>query len=152
MLNVNKGILYVDNRWKKLKKLSVQQIQDARLKPASLLKYIRCAKSASAYQNAELKRLTFLRSYLTNVMLSNARFVSLFRDTRPVSLRRNMRLMKSAFLKCCQTNTIISNARSASLLSIDMRPMSQSQNARAASVLQNVNSMSLNPAPLRLAS
>ena len=87
MLNVDKGIAHVDNRCKKLKKPSIQQIQDARLIPASLLNRIRRAKSASKYQNTELKRLIFLRPYLTHAMFSNVRSVSLLRDTRPLSLR-----------------------------------------------------------------
>ena len=46
---------------------------------ASILNYIRRAKSASGYQNAELKRLAFRRPYLIDAM-------SLLRDTRPVSM------------------------------------------------------------------
>jgi len=129
-----------------------RQIQDTRLNPASLLNCIRRAKSASGCQNAELMKLTFLRPYLADATFSNARFTSLLRDTRPASLRQKAGFMKFAFLKCCQTNAAISNARFASLLSRDTRPASQSQNARAASVLQNVNSVSLNLASLRLAS
>ena len=72
MLNVEKGVTHVDNRWKKLEKPSVQQIQDARFMPDSLLNRIRRAKSASGYQNVELKRLAFLRLHLTDVMFSNA--------------------------------------------------------------------------------
>ena len=81
MLNVDKDITHVDNRWKKLEKPSVQQIQDARLKPSSLLNSIRHVKSASGYQSAELTRLAFLRPYLTDAMFSNTRFASLLRDT-----------------------------------------------------------------------
>ena len=152
MLNIDKGITYVDNRCKKLEKPSIQQIQDARLMPASLLNSIRCVKSASGYQNTELKRLAFLRLHLTDAMFSNARSVSLFIDTRPASLQQNAGLIKSAFLKCYQTNAMISNVKSASLISRGTRPVSQSQNMRAASVLQSMNSASLNPVPLRLAS
>ena len=89
MLNVDKGVANVNNRWKKLKKPSVQQIQEVRLRPASLLNCIRHAKSASGYQSTELKRLTFLRLYLTDAMFNNARFASLLIDTRLVFLRHN---------------------------------------------------------------
>ena len=59
MLSVNKGDAHVDNRCNKLEKPVVQQIQDARLMPASLLNRIRCVKSMSGYQNVELKRPAF---------------------------------------------------------------------------------------------
>jgi len=79
MLNVNIGVAHVDNKWKRLEKPSVQRIQDARLRPAPLLNCIRRAKSMYGYQNTELKRLAFLRPYLTDVMFSNARSASLLR-------------------------------------------------------------------------
>ena len=60
-----------------------QQIQNAWLMPTSLLNHIRRAKSASEYQNAELKRLAFLRLHLPDTMFSNARSVPLLRDMRP---------------------------------------------------------------------
>ena len=99
-MNVDKGDTNVDNRCKKLEKLFVQQIRDARLIPASLLNRIRRVKSASGYQNGELKRLAFLRLHLTDAMFSNARFMSLLINTRPASLRQNTGLIKSVFLKC----------------------------------------------------
>ena len=68
-----------------------------------------------------------------------------------MSLCQNARLTKSASLKCRQANVTISNARFASLLSRGVRLASQIQNARAASVLQNVNSAFLNLASLKLA-
>jgi len=71
---------------KKAGKIIVQQIQDVMLRPASFLNCIRRAKSASGYQNAELKRLAFLRPYFTDAMFSNARSVSFLRDTRLASL------------------------------------------------------------------
>ena len=86
MLNVDKSDAHIDNRCKKLKKSSIQQIQDARLMPASLLNRIRRAKSASGYQNAELKRLVFLRLHLSDTTFSNTRFVHLLKDTKPASL------------------------------------------------------------------
>ena len=109
MLNVDKGIVHVDNRLKKLEKPSVQQIQDARLRLASFLNRIRRSKSAPGYQNAELKRLAFLRLHLTDAMFSNARSASLLRYTRPTSLQQNLGLIKFVLLKCRQTNAIISN-------------------------------------------
>ena len=109
----------------------IQQIHDLRLIPASPLNRIRCVKFTSGYQNAELKRLAFLRRRLTDAMFSNARSASLLIDTRPVSLRENSRLIKSAFFKCRQTNATISNAKSTSLLSRGMRPASQSQNVKS---------------------
>jgi len=111
----------------------------------SILDCIRRAKSASGYQNAELKRLAFRRPYLTVA-------TSFLRDTRPASLCQNARLMKFAFLNYRWASAAISNARSASLLSRGTRPASQSQNARAVSISQNVSSASLNLVPLRLTS
>jgi len=61
---------------------------------------IKRAKSASGYQNAELKRLAFLRLHLPDAMYSNVRSASLLINTRPASLQQNAGLIKSAFLKC----------------------------------------------------
>jgi len=58
-----------------------------RLRTASLLNCIRRAMFAYGYQNAELKRLVFLRPYLTDTMFSNARSTSLLKDTKLASLR-----------------------------------------------------------------
>ena len=66
----------------------------------SFLNYVRRVKSASEYQNTELKKLTFLRPYLIDMMFSNTRLVSLLRDTRPASLLQNVGLMKFASLMC----------------------------------------------------
>ena len=88
MLNIDKGVVHVNNRWKKLEKPYVQQIQDARLKPASLLNNIRRVKFASRYQSAELIRLTFLKLYLTGMTFSNAKSASLLRDTKPAFYAR----------------------------------------------------------------
>jgi len=93
-------------------------------------------------------RLAFLS---VDVMFSNASSASLLRDTRPASLYQNVRLTKFAYLKCRQANVIINSVRSASLLSRGARPASQSQYARVASVLQNVNSVFLNLASSKLA-
>jgi len=95
-----------------------------RLRPAYLLNYIRCVRSTSGYQNTELKRLVFLRSYLIDAMFSNTRSASLLRDTRPASLEQNAGLMKSTFLMYRQANATINNARSASLISRGTRPAS----------------------------
>ena len=54
---------------------------------ASLLNCIRRAKSVSGYQNAELKRLAFLRFHLPDAIFSNARSASLLIDTRLASLQ-----------------------------------------------------------------
>ena len=86
MLNIDKGVTHVDNRWKKLGKSSVYQIQDARFRPASLLNYIRRARSASGYQNAKLMKSAFLEFYLRDTMFNNARSASFLKDTRPASL------------------------------------------------------------------
>ena len=85
-------------------------------------------------------------------MMNNAKSVSLLRDTRSASLLQNARLMKSASLKCRQINATIINKRSTSLISRGTRPASQSQNARAVSVLQNMNSclQTLHPRDLHL--
>ena len=95
-----------------------------------------------------MEKLVLLRLHITGVMISNARSASLLRDTRLASLLKdtNAKLIESAFLKCRQINATISNARFASLLSRGTRLAFQNQNARAASVLQNVSSASLNPA------
>ena len=68
MLNIDKGVAHVNNRWKMLEKPSIQQIQDAKFNPASLLNNIRRVKSASGYQSTEFTRLVFLSPYLTDVM------------------------------------------------------------------------------------
>ena len=52
----------------------------------SLLNRIRCAKSASGYQNAEFMKLAFLRPYLTDATFNNTRSASFLRDMRPASL------------------------------------------------------------------
>jgi len=100
MPNVEKDDAHFDNRCKNLENPSVQQIQDARFMPASLLNHISRVKSVSGYQNVELRRLAFLRLYLLDATFSNVRSVPLLRDTRPVSLRRNAGLIKSVFPKC----------------------------------------------------
>ena len=102
MLNIDKGVTHVDKRWKELEKPSVRHIQDARLRPTSLLNCVIRVKSASRYQNAELEKLAFLRPYLIDAMISNARSTSLLRDMRPGSLLQNTGLIKSAYLKCHQ--------------------------------------------------
>ena len=90
MLNVDKGVAHVDNRCKKLEKLFVQQIQDVKLRLASLLNRIRRAKSASEYQNAELKRLAFLRP-TSQMRCSATRGPCLFSETRDPHLYDRMR-------------------------------------------------------------
>ena len=87
MPNVDRGNAHISNRLKKLEQLSVQQIQNARLMPVSLLSCTRCAKSAFGDQNVKLKKLAFFRLHLLNVTFSDVRFVSLLRHTRPESLR-----------------------------------------------------------------
>jgi len=98
--NVDRGNVRVNYRRKKLEQLSVQQIQNARLKPASLPSYVRRVKSANGDQNAKLKRLAFLRLHLSNATFSSTRSVPLLRDMRPASLQINVGLKRSAFLKC----------------------------------------------------
>jgi len=98
-LNVNEDDARVNYRHKKLEQLSVQQIQNTRLKPASLLSYVRCAKSAYGDQNAKPDTLAFLRLHIPNATLSSARFVPLLRDTRPTSLQPNAGLRGSVFLE-----------------------------------------------------
>jgi len=90
MLNVDRDDARVNYRRRKLEQLSVQQsvqwIQNARLKLASLLNYVRCAKSAFGDLNTKPTRLEFLRLYFPNAMFSSAKSVPLLRDTRPTSL------------------------------------------------------------------
>ena len=100
MLNVDKGDAHVNNRCKKLKKSSIQEIQDTRPMSASLLNRLRHVKYVSGYQNVKLKKLVFLRLHLTDSMFSNARSASLLIDTRPAFLRQNVGLIKSVFHKC----------------------------------------------------
>ena len=100
MTKIDKGDAHVDNRRKKLEQLSVQQIRNARLRPASLLSYVSRAKSVFGDQNSKLKRLAFLRLHLSNAMFSSARSVTLLRDTRLVSLKQNAGPRRSTFLKC----------------------------------------------------
>ena len=64
-LNVDRDVR-VNCRHKKLEQLSIQQIQNARLKLTSLLSYVRCAKSAFGDLNAKLKRLAFLKLHFPN--------------------------------------------------------------------------------------
>ena len=84
MLNVDKGTTHVDNRWKKLKKPSVQQIQNAGLRPTFLLSSTRLAsqilnaRPASLYQNAKPAFLS--------------------KNVRPASLYQNAELMRPASL------------------------------------------------------
>ena len=136
MLSVDKGDPRFNYRRKKL-----------RLRPASFLSCVRRVKSAFGDQNTKLQRLAFLRLHLSNATFSSARATPLYKVTRPASLQQNVRLRKSAFLKCRKPDATISNARSASLLSRGIRPAFPSQNVRAASVLQDVSSTFLTPAP-----
>ena len=71
MLSDDRDGVRVNYRREKLEQLSVQQIQDTRFKPASLLNHVRHAKSAFGNPNA---------------IISSARSVLLIRDTRPASL------------------------------------------------------------------
>jgi len=86
MLSVDKGDARVNYRRKKLEQLSVQQIQNARLRLASLLSYVKHSKFAFGNQNVKLKRLTFMRLHPSNAMFSSTRSMPLLRDTRPASL------------------------------------------------------------------
>ena len=98
MLNVDRDDARVNYRRKKLEQPSVQQIQNARLKPTSLLSYVRHAKSAYGDQNAKPNRLAFLRLYFPNAMCSSERAMLLLRETRPASLQPNAKLRKPACL------------------------------------------------------
>ena len=100
-LNIDRDDARVNYRRKKLEELSVQQIQNVRLKPASLLSYVRRVKSAYGDQNAKPNRLAFLRLHFPNATFSSARSVPLLRDTRPESLQSNAELRKPACLNRC---------------------------------------------------
>ena len=73
-LNVDRDDARVNYRRKKLEQLSVQQsiqqIQNARLKLASLLNYVRCAKSAFGDLNTKPTRLAFLKLHFLNATFS----------------------------------------------------------------------------------
>ena len=84
--NVDRGDMRVNYRRKKLKQLSVQQIQDVRFKPASLLNHVRRTKSAFGNLNAKLTKLVFLKLHFPNAIFSSAKSMPLIRDTRPASL------------------------------------------------------------------
>jgi len=77
--NVHRGDARVNHRPKKLEQLSVQQIQNARLKPASLPSYVRRAKSANGDQNVKLKRFGFPRLYNKMQSSEGLRFSSVIR-------------------------------------------------------------------------
>ena len=96
-LNVDRDDARVNYRRKKLEQPTVQQIQNVKLKPVSLLSYVRCVKSAYGDQN-EPNRLAFLRLHFPNATFSSARAMLLLRDTRPASLQPNAKLRKSACL------------------------------------------------------
>jgi len=85
-LNVDRDDARINYRRKKLEQSTVQQIQNARLKPASLLSYDRCVKSAYGDQNAKLNRLAFLRCHSPSATFSSVRAMFLLRDTRPAFL------------------------------------------------------------------
>jgi len=89
MLNVDRDDARINYRRKKLEQPSVQQIQNASLKLASLLIYDRRVKSAYGDQNAKPNRLAFLRLHFPNATFSRTRAMLLLRDTRPVSLQPN---------------------------------------------------------------
>ena len=72
-LNVDRGDERVNYRRKKQEQLSIQQIQNVTLRSASLLSYIRRAKSAFGDLNMKLKRLAFLRLHFPNATFSSAR-------------------------------------------------------------------------------
>jgi len=101
--NVDRDDARVNYRRKKVEQLSVQQyvqrIQNAKLKPASLLNHVRCAKSAFGDLNVKLRRPAFLELHFPNATFNNVRFVPLLRDTRPASLQLNVGPRKPAFLK-----------------------------------------------------
>ena len=83
MLNVDRDDARVKYRPKKLEQSSVQQIQNARIRPASLLSCVRRTKTAYGDQNAKPNRLAFLRLYFPNATISNVRSASpLSRGTR----------------------------------------------------------------------
>ena len=94
-LNVDRDDALVNHRCKKLKQSSVQQVQNARLKPASLLSY---TKSAYGDQNAKPNKHAFLRLHFPNATFCSARAMLLLKDTRPASLQPNAKLRKSACL------------------------------------------------------
>ena len=85
--DVDRDDMRVNYRLEKLEQLLIQQIQNARLKLASLLSCVRRTKSAYGDQNAKPETLAFLRLHIPNATFSSARFVPLFRYTRLVSLR-----------------------------------------------------------------
>jgi len=88
----------VNYKRKKLEQPYVQQIQNARLQPASILSYVRCMKSAYGDQNTKPNRLAFLRLHFPNTTFNSVRSVLLLRDTRPASLQPNAELRKYACL------------------------------------------------------
>ena len=97
-LNADRDDTRVHYRPKKLEQLAVQQIQNARLKPASLLGCVKRTKSAYRDQNAKPNRLAFLRLHFPNATFSSARAMLLLRGTRPASLQPDAELKKPACL------------------------------------------------------
>jgi len=98
MLNDDRDDVRVNYRREKLEQLPVQQIQNARLKPASLLNHVRSTKSAFGDLNAKPTRPAFLKLHFPNAMFSSARSAPLLRDTRPASPQSDAKLRKSAYL------------------------------------------------------
>jgi len=94
-LNDDRDDVRVNYKREKLEQLPVQQIQNTRLKPASLLNHVRRAKSAFGDLNAKPTRPAFMKLHFPNVMFNSARSVPLLRDTRPASPQSDAELKKS---------------------------------------------------------
>ena len=115
-----------------------------RIKPAFLLNHVRHVKSAFGNLNVRFTKLAFLKLHFSNATISSARSVLLIRDTRPALLQLYVGPRRPAFLKYRYPDATISSARAASLPSRGSRLTFQSQNARAAFILQDVSSTSQN--------
>ena len=100
MLSNDRDNVRVNHRHENLEQLFVQQIQDVRFKPASLLNHVRHAKSAFGNPNAKPNGLAFLKFHFPNVTISRTRSVLLIRDKRPASLQLYAGTRRPAFLKC----------------------------------------------------
>ena len=101
-------------------------------------------KSAFENPNVRFTKLAFLKLHFSNATISSVRSVLLIRDTRPALLQLYVGPRRPAFLKCRYPDVTISNARATSLLSRGARLAFQSQNVRAAFILQDVSFASQN--------
>ena len=132
-LSADRGGVRVDC---KLEQLIVQLRQDARFKPASLLRHIRHAKSAFGNPNVRFTKLAPLKPHSPDAKAKLAYLV------KYKSALLGMGPSSPAIFKRLCPDAIISNVRAASLISRDAKLTLRSRDARAVFM----RPASLNPA------